>query len=228
MSTPTIMELMGVEPKYDFSGQNTYPGSTVPRVTSILSFIDNEGLIDWANYMGRKGLDNKKILESAANTGTIAHESIENYLRNGIEPRNPAKAFMSFRKWYNERKLNYKMEVLGQEERLCCEWFTGTYDLLLKMNDKVFLVDFKTSNHVHYKYCLQLAAYRYMLKLNKGIDIDGCIILQLNKTSVKYTEYGLDFSNPDDLNYINMCEKAFLELAMLYHQIHFVKELYPW
>ena len=65
-------------------------------------------------------------------------------------------------------------------------------------------------------------------RVNKGIDIDGCIILQLNKTSVKYTEYGLDFSNPDDLNYINMCEKAFLELAMLYHQIHFVKELYPW
>ena len=83
---------------------------------------------------------------------------------------------------------------------MVCEWFGGTYDLLLKINGCLFLVDFKTSNHVTYKYYMQLAAYSYMLK-QQGIYISGVIILQLAKTSPRYNEFVLDFSNQSDKYY---------------------------
>ena len=225
----TIYELMGVESKYDFSNEKTYEGSTVPRVTSVLSFIDNEGLIDWANAMGRKGLDNKKILESAAKTGTIVHEQIEHYLKDGLMPSSPHTGFKGFVLWYVKMKTEgHVMKVLGQEQRLSCEWFTGTYDLLMEIDGKVYLIDFKTSNHVHYKYCMQLAAYRYMLRETKNINIDGCIILQLNKTKIHCNEFKMDFSIPEDLTYIDECEKAFMYLVVTYHKIMGIKKLYPW
>ena len=46
-----------------------------------------------------------------------------------------------------------------------------------------------------------------------GIDINGTIILQLNKNSVSYNEYMLDFNNNDHLNFINHCERCFLSLV---------------
>ena len=41
---------------------------------------------------------------------------------------------------------------------------------------------------------------------NQLIDINGIIILQLNKNNVSYNEYVLDFNNNDHLNFINHCE----------------------
>lgn len=210
----------------DFS-DNSYGDTKLPRITKILSFIDSEGLIDWANAMGRKGLNNQTILEKAANAGTIAHESIERFLKYNEEPVDRVVAFESFKKWYNDVWMKNTVTILGQEERMTCELFTGTYDLLLKINDKIYLMDFKTSNHVHYKYCMQLAAYRYMLRKNKGIELSGCIILQLNKYRPNYTEYFLNFDNPDHKKYIDECESSFIMLAMLYHKIYHVKNNYP-
>lgn len=210
----------------DFSG-NTYEDTNLPRITKILSFIDSEDLINWANLMGRKGLDNQIILEKAANTGTITHESIEKFLKYKEEPVDRIIAFESFRLWYNDVWMKNNIQILGQEERLSCELFTGTYDLLLSINGKIYLMDFKTSNHVHYKYCMQLAAYRYMLRKNKGIELSGCIILQLDKRKPKYTEYFLNFDNADHLAYINDCEESFIMLSMLYHKIYHVKNKYP-
>lgn len=223
-----IYELMEVEKPYVFTGINTYEGCTVPRVTSILGFIDSEGLIDWANLMGRRGINNKDILEKAAHTGTVAHESIEQFLKEGKEPPVPGKPFQSFMKWYKQQLADgHTIEVLGQEQKLYCEWFVGTYDLLMKYDGKIILVDFKTSNHVHYKYCMQLAAYRYMLRL-QGIEIDGVKVLQLNKQKVLCTEFSLDFNVPEKLEYMDLCEKSFMSLAYTYHQISKVKNKYPW
>lgn len=205
----------------------SYEDTSLPRITKILSFIDSEGLISWANAMGRKGMNNKTILEKAAAIGTLTHESIEAFLKYEEEPVERVVAFESFKMWYNDVWVNNKVEILGQEERMSCELFTGTYDLLLKINGKIYLMDFKTSNHVSYKYCMQLAAYRYMLKLNKNIDLDGCIILQLNKDKPGYNEFFLNFDNPEHLDYINECEKSFILLAMLYHKIYWVKNNYP-
>ena len=95
---------------------------------------------------------------------------------------------------------------------MSCEFFGGTYDALLSINGKVYLVDFKTSNHISYKYFLQIAAYRYMLQ-QQGIEIDGAIILQLDKKHPSFNEYIIQLNNPEHLDFINNCQECFFSLV---------------
>ena len=102
---------------------------------------------------------------------------------------------------------------------MTCKWFGGTYDLLVKINGRLFLVDFKTSNHVTEKYFLQLAAYVYMLAL-KGIFVEGVIVLQLSKEVSEFNEYILDFSYPNHFSFMENCTRAFLSLVYAYYNVN--------
>jgi predicted RecB family nuclease len=102
---------------------------------------------------------------------------------------------------------------------MSCQWFGGTLDALLKIGNSIYLVDFKTSNHITYKYFLQLAAYRYMLRVIEGINIDGVIVLQLDKDEPGFNEYLLNFYIQQHLEFINHCETTFLSLLYGYYNI---------
>ena len=186
-------------------------GRGIPSVTEILSFVDNDGLISWANRIGRQGLNNKDVANKAAEFGTMVHESIEMYLKKKpIENENVC---------LDAFKECHRVKVLGQEQSLFCEYFAGTYDLLISIDDKPYLIDFKTSNHVGYKYFMQLAAYRYLLYSQKDINIEGCIILQFDKQNPRYREFNLTFSNPYDYEFIENCHRAFFGLVYTYYNI---------
>lgn len=203
----------------------TFQGTPVPRVTEILSFIDMEGLLGWANYMGLvKRRRYSEIMEEAANIGSIAHGNIEKYFsdqKDYIDEN--SMAFKAFLKWWGKLTTQNQVEILGQEESLVCQYFGGTYDMLLKINGRIYLVDFKTSNHVGYKYFMQLAAYRYMLYHMKGINLDGCLILQLSKVREDFNEFTLDFALPKDYQYIEECTRAFFSLVLCYYNVQVVK-----
>ena len=182
-----------------------YNGVPVPRVTEIISkMISEEYLMYWSNSLGFKRISRFLLGETFAS--------------NNIP-------YLGFRKWWIDVNSNNTIKVLGSEQELVCPYFGGTYDLLLEINGLVYLVDFKTSNHVSYKYYLQLAAYKYMLEL-KGYNIAGCIILQLNKEEIQYTEYPLIFSNPDHLNFINASLNTFLSLVYSYYNIYQCERMY--
>lgn len=201
----------------------TYNGYPIPRVTEILSLmLHEEYLMAWANGIGFKHKKYDDIRQDAADIGSEVHSLIEEFLQNGYISksmetiRNEVKnAFKSFQNWWEIIKQN-TYRIIYQEYKLTCPYFGGTLDMLIEINGKKYLVDFKTSNHVGYKYYLQLAAYRYILKTEHGIDIDGCIILQLDKKTNIFTEFVLDFSNLEHLNYMNNCERAFLSLVYAY------------
>ena len=65
-----------------------------------------------------------------------------------------------------------------------------------------------------------------MLRTQLGIEIDGCIILQLSKTECAYNEYVLDFSNPIHLDFINKCEHTFLSLTYAYDNLMILEKQY--
>ena len=187
----------------DVESGYTYNGFIVPRVTKILSrCIHSDSLMYWANSLGFKHQSYKKTLDSYANIGTNTHNSIDNYLndesfnvdKNSI-PYQSYNAYQSFLKWYNTINNIAKVKVIFHEKTLTCKYFGGTLDGLYEINGKLYLVDYKTSNHITFNYCLQLAAYRYMLKTELNIDIDGCIILQLSKETISYNEFVLNFDN---------------------------------
>jgi hypothetical protein len=226
-----LSKITNVDPTIG-EGRYFYNGIAVPRVTEILSkMLHEDFLMTWANSIGLyKRQRYKETLERAANIGTYSHELVEQYTKNqsyDIESLNiqskmeydsAKNAVESYKLWYSDVfTLNNTINILGIEERLSCQWFGGTYDMLIEINGRTYLVDFKTSNHVGYKYCLQVAAYKYMLKECKGIEIDGAIILQLDKKTPCYTEYILDFANPVHAKFIEDCKECFLSLIYAYY-----------
>ena len=200
-------------------------GIPVPRVTEIISkMISEEYLLYWANALGFKHQGYKKTVETAANIGSEAHALINRFLNGEVFNSNNI-PYLGFRKWWIDITSCNEVKVVGSEEPLTCEYFGGTYDLLMDINGLLYLVDFKTSNHISYKYFLQLAAYRYMLE-QKGYKISGCIILQLDKQRIEYEEYPLIFSNQYHLDFINNCFNTFLSLVYGYYNIFKCEEMY--
>ena len=96
----------------------------------------------------------------------------------------------------------------------------------MNIGGKIYLVDFKTSNHVTYKYFLQLAAYRFMLRVVEGINVDGVIVLQLDKAEPGFNEYLLNFDNLEHLNFIEQCERTFLSLVYGFVNIRYTEMLF--
>lgn len=214
--------LTNIEDRYIY---NNHP---VPRVTSIISkMISEEYLMGWSNYLGFKRQKYKDVIERAANYGTKTHLALEMFLKNKEIPKDaPLTTLKGFKKWWGIINSNNKVNILGQECKLSCPWFGGTYDLLITINDLVYLVDFKTSNHLSYKYCLQLSAYNYMLKYNKICKLNGIILLQLDKETPSFKEFILDLSNKKQKQFFDLCEHTFLSLVYSYYHINKVEEEY--
>jgi len=196
-------------------------GQTVARVTEIISsMIHSDGLMYWANSLGFKGIRYKDELNRAAEAGTIAHAAIEKFLKEKICTENNI-PFQGFKLWYNivTEDIGLPITVIYVEHTLVCKWFGGTLDALLMIGNKIYLVDFKTSNHVTYRYFIQLGAYRHMLREVEGIEIDGVIVLQLDKDEPGFNEYLLDFSIMNHLEFMNRCEHTFLSLVYAYYNV---------
>lgn len=213
--------------EFEYTDQSvyTYQGKPVPRVTSILSkMIHEDFLMYWSNNLGLKHQHYKTVLNEAAKLGSKAHKGFEIFLKEGTvnedAPFFPMKAFLS---WWNNIRENNKVEILGQEHPLVCPYYGGTYDLLLSINGDKWLVDFKTSNKVTYKYFLQLAAYNRILRDYENTRLSGVMILQVEKERPIYHEYFLDFKNIQQKEYFNICERTFLSLLYGYYHILYLE-----
>lgn len=205
-----------------------YNNKYVPRVSEIISSMSyEENIIKWANYIGKKRIDYKKYMENAASIGTMVHDMVDNYTNNNpyVIPidenddryKKVVNGFGSFKNWYNTVKSNVPIRLISSEKELVCEWYGGTYDAIYEINNKTYLVDYKTSNNITEKHFIQACAYKLLLEKD-GVNLDGIIILQLDKNSDNFYEYISDFSNPHHVEFINSCTNTFL--SMLYGYYH--------
>lgn len=226
------MEELGMEgERYQYQGYN------LPRVTEILSSMLHEDfLMIWANNIGLyKRKKYKDELEQAATKGSYVHDAIEEYIQNNKEldldtvmagyRTEVSYAYGSFKAWW-EIISRQNIRIILQEYKLICPWFGGTLDLLIEINGCVYLLDFKTSNHPSYKYFLQLAAYRYILREFYGIEIYGCGVIKLNKKAIEFEEFIIDKSNPEYEEFMDLCERTFLSLVYAYINRLFVERQY--
>ena len=61
------------------------------------------------------------------------------------------------------------------EETITCPYFGGTYDFLVEINGRNWLIDFKTSNHIGYKYnCL----FFVNIREPKGIESFSQLVME--------------------------------------------------
>ena len=226
MTNTALLESIDFEINDNTNRYYNQEGKSVPRVTEILGcFNKDDRLMMWANHLGFRGIKYRDELNRAASVGEAAHKHIEMYLKEKIQANNIP--FQGYLMWENVlAEKGIYVEPIYVEEKLECQWFGGTTDAVLRVNNRVFDVDFKSSNHITYKYFLQLAAYRYMLEHTHHIHIDGVIILQLDKKVPGFNEYLLDFNNPAHLQFIKECEQAFFALVYAYYHMTYAEQQY--
>lgn len=216
-------DLAGLQIESLIESPYEYNGHPVPRVTEVISkMIEEPSIAGWANSLGFKHQNYRKVREMYAQIGSATHHGIETYLHEKPVPiETPQYPMQSFVSWWEEmKKLNAK--VISTEQALICELYGGTYDCMMFVNGKTYLIDFKTSNHITYKYWLQLAAYTRILR-EQGMKIDACLILQLSKYCVAFKEYLLDLSFPQHVDYLAVCERTFMALLYGYYHIKYLE-----
>lgn len=214
----------------------TFNDKVVPRTTAILSsMLHEQSLMAWSNHLGlyqRK--EYQQFMDLVADIGTYTHKSIEIYLsyfnqKGIIDPDSVLdnmdipftmynyveSGLYGFVAWLNKVCIDHKsVKVISTEMPIVCQYFGGTVDLLMDIDGEIYLIDFKTSNHVSYEHFLQLSAYRYMLITQYDIVPSKCMILQLNKKMPKYTQYVLDVSHyGPDYTFINTCQEQIISLS---------------
>lgn len=168
----------------------------VPSVTTVLGrFKESGGLVHWAWEMGKQGKDYREVRDSAADSGTKAHEAVEQWIKKetvtfeGPEDvvKKAKKSFDAFLEWADQTQL----EITDTEVPLVSERykFGGTLDAML-IRGKRSLGDWKTSNKIYPEYLVQIAAYGLLWEENfpeKKIE-GGYHLLRFDK------EFG-DFSH---------------------------------
>ena len=205
-----------------------YNDLPVPRVSDILDMVNNPYLLEWANRVGLyQHKSHIEYQDLALSIGTYVHDFIYNYITRGVVPdfnlvspviRTKVKhAFTAFCKWWSIiSQQDYS--IICAEEQMTCKYFGGTCDLAMIINGKKYLIDFKTSKMPSYKHALQLAAYRYLLRETKSIELDGgCIALMLSKMTDDFKEIGYYLHNEDSRNFLDYCEESFLSLVYSYY-----------
>lgn len=200
-------------------------GKLLPGVTSILDNMKKDFLAPWAAKEVVKYLENKHTVikkmkksefislleeaktswrrkgDSAKESGTIAHDWIEQYLLKQDpklpEDKQAKNAVEAFLNWEKENKVEwlYTELVVGSKTHE----FGGKIDAVAILNGRKTLIDFKTSNQISKDYFLQTAAYQLALE-EMGAEIEQRFILRIAKngegfeTLIVPTPYDLDAS----------------------------------
>ena len=107
------------------------------------------------------------------------------------------------------------LKYLHENESLLtvAAWNAGKLDAVVSINDKIFIVDFKTSKKIYKHYHLQVAAYAAAFRKSKSVNrmgyieempVDG-MILRLDKKTGKFQEKAFSLSNRNHFNIFKNC-----------------------
>jgi hypothetical protein len=174
-------------------------GIIVPGVTTILSVMAKPALKYWANKLGLQGIEVNKYVDILADAGTLAHSMVECKLKN-IECNTyeysqhdidlAKNSINSFDNWLEQNKF----ESIFLEKEFVSEQyqFGGTIDIYGKLNEKLTLIDLKTSKAIYSEMETQACAYALLLEEN-NCEVEQIIILRIGRTkSEKFEERIVD------------------------------------
>lgn len=176
-------------------------------VTSALQVISKPFLIQWSanmavdyiktNSAGGGLLDylvtgktleeaktaHRKKKEKAGDWGTKVHKSIENWIKNDVQPidldEKGIEVFGKFRTWSIENKIKF----LESEKHVYSKefWIGGILDMVFEMGGKKYIGDVKTGSGIYNEHFFQMAAYELCLEEMGIKNIDGYIVINLKK-----------------------------------------------
>lgn len=124
-----------------------------PTVTELINMLDKPNLLKWANDIGLKGISLQDYRKKSTTAGISLHKQIENYIlyKTNFENIEHQKKFIQFA----ENK-----EFINTETNIETDYFIGRYDAKIKINNNIFICDYKSSSGIYFETKLQLAAYK--------------------------------------------------------------------
>jgi hypothetical protein len=166
----------------------TESGQYVPSVTTILDcYPKPAAFYDWLKKVGE---DADQIRDEAGNRGSTVHNLTERFDGGEEVGLMDDQGNISFKmlEWsmferYVEFRRRFPMEMIFTELHMSSDilGFAGTLDRVVKFNDRLLILDIKTSNSLYDHYWLQMAAYEKLLaEKQPQLKIDGYAILWLN------------------------------------------------
>ena len=195
-------------------------------VTTVLNCASKPFLYAWYGKVGNA--EAKRISEESKEIGTIAHGFFEKILDgNRFSPADdnmifPVVNFHSFL-----RSLKSYKDVVGEQVVYSVKYgFAGTLDRLMYINDKLTLLDWKTSNSISDEYIIQVNAYYQALtemekdgKIELPCKIEQVGIVRLDKKKEFNYDTDVVFQKPNKKAF-----KAFLGLLDYYNNKDFNKK----
>ena len=168
-------------------------GEYYPSVTYVLShYPKGKFFEDWLKKVGYSA---DYIVKKASEEGTQVHEMIEAYL-NGeelkfLEHGRPMYApniwqmflrFVDFWEEYKPTLIEAEIHLFSDELKIA-----GTCDMVCELNGELWVIDFKTSNHLQTTYDLQTAIYAKCFEecFGKKVDRTGVLWLKSSKRRAK-------------------------------------------
>lgn len=161
-------------------------GVYYPSVTTVLQYMPRNQFFE--NWLKDVGHNADLIARHAAKEGTQVHEAAEDLVlgREVTWMDDYGRAKYSEITWiqicrFAEFWKKHKPKLISSEEFVYSDThrYAGTADLLVEMDGEVWLLDIKTSKHLHKSYNLQLSAYATAMEEMKGIKIDRTGIIWL-------------------------------------------------
>jgi hypothetical protein len=141
-------------------------GEYYPSVTYVLSYYPKGKFFE--DWLKKVGYSADYIVKKSGEEGTQVHEMIEAYLNgeelnflniHGRPQYHPDvwQMFLRFVEWWE----TYKPTLIETEVHLFSDVLkvAGTCDMVCEINGELWIVDFKTSNHLQPTYDLQTAVY---------------------------------------------------------------------
>jgi hypothetical protein len=165
-------------------------GEYYPSITHVLSsYPKGKHFEEWLKNMGRSA---DYIVRKAGEDGTKVHEMIEEYLEgkemnflnaSGYPQYDPSiwQMFLRFVDFWE----THQPELIDQEIHLFSDTLrvAGTTDLVCRIDNSLWIIDHKTSNHIQTTYELQAAVYAHCYEECFGVKPDktGILWLKSNK-----------------------------------------------
>ena len=174
-------------------------GFWYPRVTSICGIISKPGLENWIASQGSIYAMKKKKKE-LTDWGNIIHDTIETIFL-GKMPEIDARICPSINAFLDWMK-KHKIDIDGVEQRIVSKKhaYSGTLDVLARIDNKLGVLDIKTSKKIWDEHFIQTAAYfqAYNEKARKKIDTHWVLrIDQYQKCSLCGAEKRKKSKEPD-------------------------------
>ena len=167
----------------------------------------------------------KTVSQKALDIGSEVHGLIEKYLKDNSsvnsmvlpnyrdEVRNAFDAFWSWKTEHNLKPISLEQTVYG-------DGWAGTADFIGLFDDKLFVIDWKSSKAFYPEMRYQVAAYRSEVWVtgkecgrgfNHRADVQGCGILRLDKTTGEPSWHDTSKSYKQDLKIFNRMVDLYFE-----------------